>query len=103
MPRLPRLTARQITTALEKVGFSLSRHCALSCLKDPSSKGFEKHFAGRRYRTRGSRRPAVSHTWSTQIPLACAPGGVSTPKTRTEMRWECWPRYNGGAESDRRG
>ncbi len=25
MPRLPRLTSRQITTALEKVGFSLSR------------------------------------------------------------------------------
>jgi len=58
MPRLPRLTARQIIAVLEKVGFSLARqsgshmifknsagkrHRALSCFKDSPPKGSEKH------------------------------------------------------------
>jgi predicted RNA binding protein YcfA (HicA-like mRNA interferase family) len=39
MPRLPRLTARQIITALEKVGFSLARQSGSHMIyKNPAGK-----------------------------------------------------------------
>jgi predicted RNA binding protein YcfA (HicA-like mRNA interferase family) len=48
MPKLPRLTAREITTVLERIGFSLARQSGShQIFKDAAGKGQRFQFTGR--------------------------------------------------------